>query len=238
MSTESLSLNDTEEQLPTKVMFALGALGGLLPVLASLITVDLAPIIDHASALTPGNYIGYVIRVAVLIVLGGTMAALNREVKQPLALVQLGIAAPALVTAYINGGTPTPSAKTAYESLSIISSAKADQITPGPVRLAGGLFGDIIQQIGPGVGTRLDTLNEANKAADSNGLRKIQGNIQGNFNNAIYPNTAPPGPGPGPSIGSFCTTPKGRFGPGPTNPLGSACSVDTPYGPDFGQVTQ
>jgi hypothetical protein len=55
MSIDALGLN--HEVVSPRTTFALGALGGLLPVLASLITVDLAPIIDHASALTPGNYI-------------------------------------------------------------------------------------------------------------------------------------------------------------------------------------
>src|SRR5712671_3569310 len=92
------------------------------------------------------------------------MAALNREVKQPLALVQLGIAAPALVTAYINGENPSSVARTAYENLSVISSAKAEETTSKPFRLAGGLLGDITKNVIPGLGTRLDTLNEANRS--------------------------------------------------------------------------
>jgi hypothetical protein len=73
-------------------MFGLGALGGLLPVLVSMVTVDLAPIIDHLNNFTPGIYIGYGIRVVGLLILGGTVAVLNSGVKDPFSLVQLGIA--------------------------------------------------------------------------------------------------------------------------------------------------
>ncbi|MGJ4932508.1 hypothetical protein ACQR1I_36590 [Bradyrhizobium sp. HKCCYLS2038] len=40
----------------TQVSF-LGALGGILPVLVSMVTVDLAPIINDLGAMSPGIYI-------------------------------------------------------------------------------------------------------------------------------------------------------------------------------------
>src|SRR6266478_3652663 len=108
-------------------MFCLGALGGLLPILVSLLTIDLAPIIDHPNVLSLGNYVGYAIRIIVLIILGGTMALLNREVKEPFALVQLGIAAPALVTSFINA-VPPAKAQPEHAYFSIVSTANAHEL--------------------------------------------------------------------------------------------------------------
>jgi hypothetical protein len=141
--------------------FLLGAFGGLLPILVSALTVDLSPIIDHPGILTIGNYVGYAIRVLVLIVLGGAMALLNSEVKQPFAIVQLGIAAPALVTSFINAAPTKPlSVQQAY--MSIISAANAQESTSvAPrIQLAGGFLADVTA----GLGTRLDNLAAQNRA--------------------------------------------------------------------------
>ena len=77
-------------------VFFFGAIGGILPILVSILTIDFAPIIDHPESLTLGNYVGYGIRVVGLIAAGGIVAILNPEVRSPIALVQLGVAAPAL----------------------------------------------------------------------------------------------------------------------------------------------
>jgi hypothetical protein len=134
-------------------VFSLGGLGGLLPVLTSVLAVDLASVIDNAHLLTVGNYAGYVIRVAILVVLGGTVALLNVEVRQPLTLVQLGIAAPALITAYINGagitGITPPNTQHPQSKISAIfvSPAKADEPASHPsIRVAEGLR-DVLEGI-------------------------------------------------------------------------------------------
>jgi hypothetical protein len=225
--------------------FFLGALGGLLPILVSLLTVDLAPIIDHHSALSMGNYLGYGIRVVVLLTLGGTIAVLNSEVQQPFSLVQLGIAAPALVTSFINGvpanSTATKPQTEQHSFLSIVSTANAEVVAnQRRIRIAGGFLGDIVNTVVPGVGTRLDTLNEANK---QNLI--IQG-AQGptGYSTQTAPGQIPPpsslpggGAGNGPP-GNFCMTAQGRFGPGPMQPTGSYCFVTTPTGVTYGFVTQ
>ena len=142
--------------------FSLGALGGLLPILVSLLTVDLAPIIDDHSALTLGNYLGYGIRVIVLVVLGGTVALLNGEVTQPFSIVQLGIAAPALVTSFINGASPAaPPAAPTHAFFSVVSSANAQQTRAPGIQMAGTLF----DHISAGLGTRLDTLTTPTRAS-------------------------------------------------------------------------
>ena len=85
--------------------FGLGGLGGLLPLLATLVAVDLSSIaaLIDSHQFTAGLYVGYALRVLGLFVLGGVVASLNSEVTNPIALVQIGIAAPALVTSYMAG---------------------------------------------------------------------------------------------------------------------------------------
>ena len=194
--------------------FSLGALGGLLPILVSLLTVDLAPIIDDHSALTLGNYLGYGIRVFVLIVLGGTMALLNGEVTQPFSIVQLGIAAPALVTSFINGASPAaPPASPAHAFLSVVSIANAQETGAPRIQIAGTLF----DHISAGLGTRLDTLNNANK--DISKSDAVQS-----------PDKA--------SNGNKCMTAYGAFDAGKEQPTGSQCTVSTPKGTTFGYITK
>lgn len=150
-----------------KEVFFYGAVGGVLPILANMLTIDFAPIIDHPDLLTLGNYIGYGIRVVGLVIAGGIVALVNGDVRQPLALVQLGIVAPALVTSYINGVSAAPRSPTRQAHFSIVSTANAEEIISYPrIRLAGG-FSDIIRDIGPALGTRLDTLSAANRSVGS-----------------------------------------------------------------------
>ena len=213
--------------------FFLGALGGLLPILVSLLTVDLAPIIDKYSALTTGNCVGYAVRVGVLLLLGGIMALLNSEVKQPFALVQLGIAAPALVTSFINGA-PVKLPSTDRASFSIISVANAqDKVSPN-VRLAGGFFSDLSS----GFGTRLDQLDDVNRSAMGAMPERPADSTAKPFSNdvPIYSQGTAPMQSPPTGLGNICRTAAGNF-PGPFNPIGSQCVVNTPFGAVVGFVS-
>lgn len=207
-------------------MFLLGALGGLLPILVSLLTIDVASFTDGPHALTIGNYIGYGLRVFILLLLGGVMASLNSEVRTPMSLVQLGIAAPALITSYMNGTSlkppPSPSA-TNDASLSFVSPAySAPSNRQAPYVVAVGFLSDIQR----GFGTRLDTLQQQNRA--------IEGAAK---NIPLLPMPqpdAPPPTAPGPTSpvgwGAYCLTSVGKFGPGPLVPLGTPCGVPTTGG--------
>ena len=178
--------------------FSLGGLGGILPILVGLITVDIASIVDHHNEFTVGVYVGYGVRVLVLIALGGIIAVLNKGVSEPLTLVQLGVAAPALITSYINSAPVAAAPKPPLASISIISPAYAEEsMTDRPIQLAGGFFADVVQ----GAGTRLDAIPQRGVA---------------------YPNS----PAPAGGTGAYCLTLAGRFGPGQANALGSACNVN------------
>lgn len=107
-------------------VFGLGAVGGLIPILLSLLTADI-PTIVNSYALNFGNYVGYTVRETILIALGGLLASLNVGVKNPLTLVQLGIAAPAIFAGYINSAPAKPPQQSASLGL-IVSSAIAGEV--------------------------------------------------------------------------------------------------------------
>lgn len=134
--------------------FAIGGMGGLLPILASLITVDLAVItaLVDKQDVTIGLCVGYALRIVCLFVLGGVVAALNSEVVNPMALVQIGIAAPALVTSYLSGAALMKGQEQAGLGDLFISPAYARQVGEERYEVAGGFLGDVINGTFPGLG--------------------------------------------------------------------------------------
>jgi hypothetical protein len=129
--------------------FTFGGLGGLLPVLVSLTAFQLvSSIIDNWDLFTLGNKIGYSISVIALCVLGGTVAALNSDIEKPWTLVQLGIAAPALITSYINGAAvsgATDTVRHATSSIAAISSAHAAEAFGQSPIISAGFLGDVLR---------------------------------------------------------------------------------------------
>lgn len=120
--------------------FLVGALGGLLPIFASLLATDVGSYVDHSDRITTGLFVGICIHIAVLILLGGVMTLLNSEVSHPLTLVQLGIAAPALITSYINN---SPKLNEAHAMFAIVSSAYAAE-PDKPILVASTFLGDVL----------------------------------------------------------------------------------------------
>ena len=118
--------------------FWLGGAGALLPLLVTLLAADLPGIIDHYRDYTVGTYVGTALRYVILFVAGGGVAALNSDEKSAIKLVQLGIAAPALISSYVNAQTPAAPRQPARTATSIfVSPANAFvlsshlQVTPG-----------------------------------------------------------------------------------------------------------
>ncbi len=79
----------------------IGGLGALTPIIMNLLVVDLEVLLVK---LTVFAVLGYVIRVVVLFYLGGITAFLHRDENSPVKIFELGIVAPALITALINAG--------------------------------------------------------------------------------------------------------------------------------------
>ena len=78
---------------------ALGAVGAVTPLALNLLVVDQLAL----GNLTILAFIGYAIRVAVLVGLGSLVVYLNNDEDNRTRIFQLGLAAPALVTALLNG---------------------------------------------------------------------------------------------------------------------------------------
>lgn len=151
--------------------FWIGGAGALLPLLVTLLALDLPEIIDNYSELTMGIYVGTFIRYFALFVLGGVVAALNSDENRPIKLVQLGIAAPALISSYFNVESPQAVASIASDQFtkiaifmhtedgfSLFSSAHAseakqfDEQSQDRIILASGFLEDIIKGATKSVG--------------------------------------------------------------------------------------
>lgn len=106
--------------------FIIAGIGGMMPVLLSLIVIDLETILLQVTALSVASY---AIRAIALFAVGGLVGWLNKKEIDPVKLFQLGIAAPALITAAINGGRITlpnlPADSHTRTSWSVISLAQA-----------------------------------------------------------------------------------------------------------------
>ncbi len=79
----------------------IGGFGGLTPVIMNLLIIDINVVLAKFTVITA---IGYFIRVVILFYLGGIMAFLHKNENNAVKLFELGIVAPALITAAMNAG--------------------------------------------------------------------------------------------------------------------------------------
>ncbi|MCK5533945.1 hypothetical protein KAI68_02430, partial [bacterium] len=111
--------------MKTSKKIMIGGLGALTPVIMNLLIVDLDVLLVNLTFLA---FIGYFIRVVVLFYLGGITAFLHKNENSAIKIFELGIVAPALITAMINAGhveVPKVADKTAHVSFSFVSPAYA-----------------------------------------------------------------------------------------------------------------
>lgn len=112
--------------------FFIGGIGGFAPVLMFLVAVDWERYVVDAPTI---KLVGYCVRVMILFFIGGFVAYLHNDEKQPFKLFEVGMGAPALIAGYIttalvpglpNSSNPGVQAR-AYPA--IISSAYAEPQT-------------------------------------------------------------------------------------------------------------
>ena len=106
--------------LSTRQKICLGGLGALTPIVLNFIAVDYLIVFRD---ITVFSIVGYVTRVTGFFYLGGIIAYLHKEEKNALRLFELGIIAPALLTAYLNNA---PTLKPA--SFSLLPSVYAEPL--------------------------------------------------------------------------------------------------------------
>lgn len=112
----------------TRKKMMIGGLGALTPVIMNLLIVDLNVLLVKITSLA---CLGYVIRVIILFYLGGLVAFLHKDENSPIKIFELGIVAPALITAMLNAGhvpiikAPPQTAETSVASFSFIPSVYA-----------------------------------------------------------------------------------------------------------------
>ena len=117
--------------LDTKTRILVGAIGGISPIIISLLVVDVIALYNETGLM---DGIGLGVRFLVLVFIGGLIGYLHHNEDEPFKLFQLGIAAPALLTTAINGNSVINQdymrEHTAQTSISFfIKSAHADQAT-------------------------------------------------------------------------------------------------------------
>jgi hypothetical protein len=79
----------------------IGGFGALTPIIMNLLVIDLEVLLVK---LTLFAVLGYIIRIIILFYLGGMTAFLHKDEDSPVKIFELGIVAPALITALINAG--------------------------------------------------------------------------------------------------------------------------------------
>jgi len=86
--------------LDTRTRLIIGGIGGIAPIIISLLVVDLNSLINDLQTM---DAIGLAVRCTVLIFIGALIGYLHQDESEPFKVFQLGIAAPALLTTAING---------------------------------------------------------------------------------------------------------------------------------------
>jgi hypothetical protein len=148
--------------------FGLGGLGGLLPLLVSLQALDNAAfaVLSNGTGISTGIAVGYAIRGMLSFGIGGIMAALNWEVQNPFSLLQIGIAAPAIITSLVTPASlnkpANPPVSSQHTSLFISDAFAADTAATPRMQLAEGFLSDVVKGLQPGLGVDQQMNNHAN----------------------------------------------------------------------------
>jgi len=88
--------------------FLFGGVGALMPIFLTIVTLDFVALANRSDTFTPWNIAGTLIRYSVLFGIGGFIAYLHRSESEPFKLFELGVAAPAMITALVANSALRP----------------------------------------------------------------------------------------------------------------------------------
>ena len=107
--------------LDTRTRLIIGGIGGIAPIIISLLVVDLNSLINDLQMM---DAIGLAVRCSVLIFIGGLVGYLHQDESEPFKVFQLGIAAPALLTTAINGYGVIGAGAPAYKEIRAVETSQ------------------------------------------------------------------------------------------------------------------
>jgi hypothetical protein len=118
---------------PGSKRFLYGGAGALAPLLVSLALVDIDVLSGYLANIDHGGIYrvtGYGVQFVALFVIGGLWAAMHRSECDPRKLFQLGLVAPAMITAMLNAGNVQSTQQTSWlsDSFAIVSTAHAQSV--------------------------------------------------------------------------------------------------------------
>lgn len=109
--------------------FLIGGIGALMPVIITVLTLDIAALLSDQHSLSMPNTVGLTIRYMLLFFLGGFIAYLHKDELNEWKIFEIGIAAPALITSLIAANAvkpPSPQTVTPQRLSFFLSSAYAN----------------------------------------------------------------------------------------------------------------
>jgi hypothetical protein len=123
---------------PGRTRFLYGGAGALAPLMVSLVLVDIDVLSGYLANIDGGGIYraaGYAVQFVVLFVIGGLWATMHRSERDPRKLFQLGLVAPAMITAMLNASNVQQAQEVSWlpDSFAIVSSAHAqstEQVAP------------------------------------------------------------------------------------------------------------
>lgn len=164
--------------------FLLGGAGAILPVTISVVTLDIATYLSDGFSWS--QIIGITIRYSLLFAVGGFITYLHDDENKPFKLVEIGVAAPALITSLVAGNAATGSGsqaeihkKDTQSSFSIISSAYAGN--DAQIELADNFFEEIFRGLTGSVYSR-------DKSEASQKYKELKSNVEKQYSVIVTPN--------------------------------------------------
>ena len=117
--------------MTSKKRFIVGGGGVLIPILLSILVIDIGAMLDDDSIFSEANILGISIRYLVLFIIGGIVAYLHEHETSSFKVFELGVVAPALLTSLISAQglvtkTQEEISTALFEKLSIISAVYAE----------------------------------------------------------------------------------------------------------------